>query len=74
MRTLEVTAPNDNHREDVGSILNGVTSAFTKSDVTWEVMTLMTGGKCLHDKVTFSLLRNVRETLELVPVRFNEKT
>jgi hypothetical protein len=39
-------------------------------DVTEGVIELMNGGKCFRNKVALNLLRNVRDDLKYVPVRF----
>jgi hypothetical protein len=59
---------------DTSSLLENLTSTAAKADGAEGVMDLMRGGKCLHDRVTLSLLRNVRNDLKFAPVRIYERT
>jgi hypothetical protein len=53
--------------------LNLISTEITEIDVTKTIMNLVSGGECLHKKVTLNLLRNAGDTLKLVPARFEEK-
>lgn len=70
---LQDIASTDNHPSDTSSIPEDLTSNYAKTDVTEQVMGLMSGGKCFHDKVALSLLGNARESLKFLPVHFDEK-
>jgi len=70
---LQDFASTDNSPVDTNSIPEGLTSTFAKSDVTDELMSLMSGGKCFHNKVALSLLGSARESLKFIPVHFDEK-
>ena len=39
-----------------------------------EVMRLVSGGECLHNKFTLKLLRNASDTFKFVPAHFEGKT
>lgn len=48
-----------------------LTSTIATSDVTEQVVYLMSGGKCLHNKIVLHLLGNTKEEMKFIPVRFD---
>ena len=70
---LQFRASTDNSPADTSSIPESLTSAMAKADGAGGVMDLMSGGECLRNKVTLSLLGDARGDLKFVPVRFDSR-
>lgn len=69
---LQLNAFLDKAMADNSSIPGIPAPTVMTTDVTEGVKDLMSGGKCFHEKVAYSLLGNTRDELKFVPVRFNE--
>jgi hypothetical protein len=70
---LQTNASLGKSAEQLQPVNESAPSPFLKSDVTKQVMELMSGGKCFRAKVALSLLGNTRDELKFLPVRFKEK-
>ena len=70
LMALQLQASVHNRPAETNSIPEALTSTIAKSDVTERVY-LVSGGKCLHNKVTLHILGNAGQGLKFAPVTFD---
>jgi hypothetical protein len=71
LMALQLQASLHTYPVDVNSIPEAVIPTFTKPNLTEQVIYLLSGAKCLHNKLVSHLLGNSREGLKLIPMRFD---
>jgi len=71
--SFQFHASTDNSPVDIRAIPERPTYSVAKPDVMEGVVSLMSGGKCLHNRVTLNLLGDARGDLKFIPVRFDER-
>jgi len=64
-KALQLQTSVHNRSTVTNSMAEAATSTIARSDITEGVVHLMSGGKCLHDKVILHLLANDRESFKV---------
>ena len=69
----DVSATIDDGTKQVKSIIHSVVSAVANSDMIKRVTELRLSRSCFREKVAFNLLGENRDSLKIVPMRFDGK-